>query len=336
MKKTTVVIAAALAVFVSLPTFAAKEKKAKKAKKGTDVVRIAIQPSAAFIPLYVAREKGWIEEALAKSQVSVVWNDFESGPPMNESLAAGKSDIGVIGDVPTVSAIAAGQKNEVVGVPANGPDAYAVLAKADNAAINSGADLKGKKVATVIGSTGHNLIKKVVEKNGFTLSDIELINISAGDAGSVLATGSVDAVVIWEPNVTRLVDNGTAKIVAQGSDTSLRGTNTFVARKAFTQAQPETVSVILEQFARAVQALPTLDETTLSSVASKLGLDASQVKKILPKYNFAVTVDSVDAAALQDTIQFLVGIDVLSKEYQIKEYINTSYFEKSGAANYLK
>jgi sulfonate transport system substrate-binding protein len=47
-------------------------------------VHIAIQPSAAFIPLYVAREKGYIEEALAEYGVEVVWNDFESGPPMNE------------------------------------------------------------------------------------------------------------------------------------------------------------------------------------------------------------------------------------------------------------
>ena len=51
-------------------------------------VHIAIQPSAAFIPLYVAREKGYIEEALAEYGVEVVWNDFESGPPMNEARGA--------------------------------------------------------------------------------------------------------------------------------------------------------------------------------------------------------------------------------------------------------
>ena len=27
-------------------------------------IHIAIQPSAAFVPLYIAKEKGWIEEAL--------------------------------------------------------------------------------------------------------------------------------------------------------------------------------------------------------------------------------------------------------------------------------
>ena len=104
MKKITTIMLFAL---LAISAFTGCSKK--EAKKGERTVNIAIQPSAAFMPLYLCREKGWIEEALASSQVTVKWNDFESGPPINESLAAGLSDIGTNGDVPTVSAIAAGQ-----------------------------------------------------------------------------------------------------------------------------------------------------------------------------------------------------------------------------------
>ncbi len=329
MKKGIIALLVSAAIIFGM-TGCEKKDSAQK------TVRIAIQPSAAFTPLYVAREKGWIEEALAKNQVTVVWNDFESGPPMNESLAAGKSDIGVIGDVPSVSSIAAGQKNEIVGVPANGPDAYAILVSAGNETITTVQDLKGKKVGTVIGSTGHNLIKKITEKNGYVLSDINLININAGDAAAVLSTNSVDAVVIWEPNVTRLVDSGVAKILAYGSETTLRGTNTFIARKDYTTANPEVISVILEQYARAVKELPNLDAETLNTVAEKLGLEGNQLKKVLTKYNFAVTVDEIDAAALQDTIEFLVSIGVLDKAYDVHAYVNNSYFDNSQAASFLK
>ena len=114
-----------LALLLVSCVFTGCSKKSGKNAKRT--VNIAIQPSAAFMPLYLCREKGWIEEALAQSQVTVKWNDFESGPPINESLAAGLSDIGTNGDVPTVSAIAAGQKVTIVGVPGNGPDAYNVF-----------------------------------------------------------------------------------------------------------------------------------------------------------------------------------------------------------------
>lgn len=308
----------------------------KKAAVKERTLNIGIQPSAAFIPLYVAREKGWIEEALVSSQVKVTYNDFESGPPMNEGLAAGILDIVVTGDVPTVSAIAAGQKVEVVGIPGNGPDAYAMLARADDNSINSGADLKGKKVATVVGSTGHNLTKKILEKYGMTFDDIEFINIGAGEVGIVLSTGQVDAAVIWEPNVTRLTDNGTAKVIEFGSATNLTGTNTFLARSAYVKENQDVISVVLEQYARAVEALPTLDAETLQKVADDLKLTPDQIKKILPKYDSPIKVEKYDIDGLQDTIKFLVSIEKLSEEYKLSDHVNNGPFDKSGAKKYLK
>jgi len=331
MKKISIIM---LSVLLASCIFTGCSKKSGSAKART--VNIAIQPSAAFMPLYLCREKGWIEEALAKSQVTVNWNDFESGPPINESLAAGLSDIGTNGDVPTVSAIAAGQKVTIVGVPGNGPDAYAVLANAKNDAIKTFADLKGKKIATVVGSTGHNLTKKMLEKNGMTFDDIEFINIGAGDVGIVLSTNQVDAAVIWEPNVTRLVDNGTAKIIAKGSDTTLRGTNTFLARDEYIKANPDVISVILEQYARAVKELPNASQEDLQKVADDLKLTTEQLLKLYKKYGFAVQCDAVDTAALQDTCQFLVSIGRLDSEYQVKDYVDNSYYNNSKAKNYLK
>ena len=139
-----------------------------------EVVNIAIQPSAAFVPLYYAKESGWIEDALSEYGVEVVWNEFESGPPMNESLASGSSDIGVVGDVPIVSAVAAGQDNVLIALTCDAPLSYNLLVSPDSD-IESVADLKGKKVATVVGSTAHNLVNKLLGTADLTMQDIELI-----------------------------------------------------------------------------------------------------------------------------------------------------------------
>lgn len=291
---------------------------------------IAIQPSAAFIPLYIAREKGWIEEALKEYNVEVTWNDFESGPPMNESLAAGLSDIGVIGDVPTVSAIAAGQKNEVIAIAAQAADSYAVLVSPDSD-IQTAADLKGKKVATVVGSTGHNLVQKFLKTADLSIDDLadgEVVNISAGDAATVLTNGEVDAVAIWEPSVTRLVDSNVARIIGEGTDAGLAGTNTIVARKEFSEANPLIIRILLEQYARAAAEIPTLDDETWEKVAEDLSLGVDQVKSILPKYNFSVEITQEDIDALNDTIDFLVGIERIDSAYDIGEYTNSSYYSK--------
>ena len=155
-----------------------KKEPAKNAAKAEKrVVRLAIQPSAAFVPLVIARESGWIDEAMKEIGVDVGWTDFESGPPMNESFAAGQQDIGVIGDVPSVSAIAAGQNNVFIASAEGGP-AYGMVVT-DNSGINSVADLKGKKIGLTIGSTAQNLTEKLLANAGLDYNtDVEVINVS--------------------------------------------------------------------------------------------------------------------------------------------------------------
>lgn len=341
MKKTRIIsLLTVMALGVSMLSGCGSSSKQASAAdsngNSSSVVNIAIQPSAAFIPLYIARENGWIEEALKDQGVEVNWNDFESGPPMNESLASGSSDIGVMGDVPTVSSIAAGQNNEIIAMAADGAKSYALLVSADSD-ISSPAELKGKKIGTTVGSTGHNLIDKLLSQNNLDInSDVELVNIATGDAATVLSTNAVDAVAIWEPNVTRLVADGTAKIIGEGPDCGLLGVNPIIARAEFAQNNPEIIRVIIEQYARGVAALDNLDEETKNKVADDLSLDASLLSDVAAKYEYTVKISDEDVENLQDTIAFLVKIGNLDKEYQIKDYVKKEYVENADIAQYLK
>ncbi len=312
-------------VFLSIFSTLLLSSCSKKSGKIKESINIAIQPSAAFIPLYIARYQGFIEEALKPMKVDVIWQDFESGPPMNQSLAAELSDIGVIGDVPTVSALSAGNSMKVVGIPASGPDAYAMLSRADDTTFSSAKDMKGKKIATVFGSTGHNFTMKLLEKNNMSFDDIEFISIAAGDAENALTTGLCDAIVIWEPNVTRLIDSGVAKKVALGSETDLRGTNAFVVRADYLTNHKEIIKVILEQYYKAVKLIPNLDAETLTKLADALKITPKQVIKIAGKYDFSVTVSETDINSLQDTVYFLVDIGNLSSAYTVSNKIENLF-----------
>jgi sulfonate transport system substrate-binding protein len=284
-------------------------------------VNIAIQPSGAFIPLYIAKENGWIEDALAEYGVEVNWTSFESGPPINESLAAGSSDIGVLGDVPTVSGIAAGQDNVVFQTTAEGTRAYAILIPADSS-VSSVAELKGKTIATVVGSTGHNLFEKALSKEGLDVSkDVNLVNISAGDAATVLGTGEADAVAIWEPNVTRLTESGVAKVLTYGGDVDLLGVNVIVANRAFAEANPLILQIITEQYERGIDAISSLDGDVLDSIGEYLSLDNDQVLTVAGNWDYKTSIDDEDVAGLQDTIDFLVKIGNLTESYDIEDYI---------------
>lgn len=297
-----------------------------KNEQSSHMVCIALQPSAAFIPMMIARRTGDLEKALKKQGVRVVWYDFESGPPMNESIANGETDICLYGDVPTVSAIEAGCTREVVGISAQAADSYAMVVS-NNSPIKSAADLKGKKVATNLGSTGHNMVDKYLSTAGLTINDIELVSATPADMPYMVRNGIVDAISVWEPSITRLVDNGDCRILAQGSDCGLEGINTIVGRKEYCEANPEVVETILKEYKRAADNIGDTSDETWEYVAKYLGLDVSQVKSMLPKYRFTVDITKKDIESLNDTINFLTRIGKLDKSYDISEYCNSNYYE---------
>lgn len=253
--------------------------------------------------------------------VNVVWQEFESGPPITLSLAAELSDFGVIGDVPSVSALSNGKLMKIVGIPARGPDAYAMIANIDDASFKSSKDMKGKKIATVFGSTGHNFTMKLLDKNNLSFDDIDFISIKAGEAENALKSKLCDAVVILEPNVTRLTENSFSKIVAEGSETDLRGTNAFVVRSEYLEMHRDIVKVVIEQYCLAAEMIPFLDENTLTLVSNYMKIMPEQLKKIAGKYDFSVAVTDKDIASLQDTVEFLVKIGNLSIPYDVSKKI---------------
>lgn len=289
-------------------------------------VRMAIQPSAAFIPLYIAKEKGWIEDALQKKGILVEWTEFASGPPMNDALLAGDVDLGVIGDVPVVTVCVPGNDVEVVATAAQAADSYAVLVPAGSS-ITDAAGLAGKRVATVFGSTAHNMVQKFLATAGLTINDIQLVNIAASDAGQVLSSGQADAVSIWEPNVTRICDAIGARVIGEGSDCGLAGTNGIVVREKYAEANPEVVTTVLEQYQRAAKELDTMDEETMNAVAKDLSIEPDQLSRIIPKFRYTVEITGEDLDALNDTILFLNENQIMRTVYDIAESVDTSYYE---------
>lgn len=287
----------------------------------TDEIHFAIQPSAAFIPLYVAKEKGWLDEAMGEVGVSVHWHSFDSGPPINESLLSGESDIGVLGDVPTVFAIALGQDNVIIATAAQAADSYAVLVPGDSE-ITDVSQLKGKRFATVIGTTAHNLMDKYLVSGGLTVNDIKFVNVNNGDIANALKYGEADAAATWEPTVTRLSDSGAARILGEGSDCGLAGTNTLVARGDFARQNPELVRIVNEQYRRGAKALEAgLDDETAEAISEYMKLDGSQIESLLPKFDYTVDITGEDIDSLNDTIRFLYKVKQIPEVYDISDYI---------------
>lgn len=98
--------------------------------------------------------------------------------------------------------LAQGQAAKAVLINDNSAGNDAVVA---GPGINSIKDLKGKKVATELGTVEQFLLDKALAASGMTEKDIQYVNIKVQDCPSAMIAHKVDAVAVWEPNKSQLL-----------------------------------------------------------------------------------------------------------------------------------
>ncbi len=209
-------------------------------------VRIGYQKTG---PLLLLKGTGALEQRLAPKGVTVTWTEFSSGPPLLEALNVGSLDFGTTGDTPPIFAQAAGADLLYVGRHANLGRVSAVLVR-DDGPIKTLADLKGRKVAFVKGSNANNIVVEVLKRGGLTYKDIQPVNLSPADARAAFERGSVDAWAIWDPYFA-LAEHQSGVRVLTTAEGIVESSSFFLARRAFAQANPEILTILLEELDKA-------------------------------------------------------------------------------------
>jgi NitT/TauT family transport system substrate-binding protein len=140
----------------------------------------------------IGLKKGWFDAAGVK--VDFKW--FEYVPSM-EAFSAGKVDAVAMtnGDQLVTGASGAPSVAIVLNDYSNGNDM--VVARAG---IDSVAQLKGKKVGVEVGFVSHLMLLNALKSAQLTEKDIKIVNVPTDQTPQALKSGTVDAVVAWQPN----------------------------------------------------------------------------------------------------------------------------------------
>lgn len=173
--------------------------------------------------LKVGSQKGGAKALVLASGVlegapyRVEWSEFPAAQHLLEALGAGAVDLGAVGDAPFLFAYAGGAPLKAVQVSraVGGGGSTAVLVR-DGSPIQSGAQLKGRRIATGRGSIGHYLLLKVLQREGLKRGDIDLVFLAPGDAKAAFSTGAVDAWVTWGSYVALAIAHDKARVLTDG------------------------------------------------------------------------------------------------------------------------
>ena len=209
-------------------------------------LRIGYQKISALL---ILKDHGLLEKRLASKNITVTWVQFQSGPPLIEALNAGAIDFGYTGDTPPIVAQASGVDFVyVASIPQPGKS-NAILVR-DDANIHAAADLRGKKIALVKGSSAHNVLVQVLKKAGIGWSDITPVYLQPADAGAALRSGSVDAWSIWDPFYA-LAEHSPGIHVLTNAEGVAPSNAFFLATRAYATHNPAIIAAIVEETTKA-------------------------------------------------------------------------------------
>lgn len=187
-----------------------------------DVVKVGTLKLIGAAPLYVALEKGYF----ADEGLDVQLEYFAAAAPITVAVASGDVDVGATGITASLfNAIAGGSKMYLVADRGSEKPGYRlnslVTSRARyDAGLQSVQDLKGTRIGiTSLGSTYHYQIGRILELNGLSLDEVELVplrNISI--MLEAVREGTVDAALVSPPWGRHAEEEGWGKILFWAGD----------------------------------------------------------------------------------------------------------------------
>lgn len=252
-------------------------------------LRIALPTWVGYGPLYVAQEKGFFEKNGVNVELSIV----EGLAERKQALISGNLEgLATAVDV-FVNLEGAGIPMQMVWLLDRSDGADGIVATSD---VATPADLKGKTVATEIGTTEHLFLLKVLEQSGLTADDITLVPMTIGDAGTAFVAGKVDAAVTYDPYLAQGIEAGGIGFTTADYDIDLMDAIGFSTEVI--ESNPEAIQGFVAALAETMEYIAANKEECIPIEAAGLKLDEADVAGTLEKlecYDLAGNLEQMGA-----------------------------------------
>ena len=210
---------------------------------------------------------------------------------------------------------------------------YRVVARR-SAGIETVADLKGKRVATIPQTSSGYFFKLMLEREGLSYADIEAVPIvPLAGMTQALAKGEVDAVVIWEPeseNAAQVLGDDLIEFSGEGVYRELFNLNS-TAEKLADPATREKIVHFVRAILDASAAVREHPSRGQELVTASGDFDPQDVKDSWKHHNWlaAVPDDLLDVLVVQE--QWLAQRDERQPRgrEQLATLIDTSVYEEA-------
>jgi sulfonate transport system substrate-binding protein len=220
------------------------------ASTGPVTLRLGYFPNVTHATAIVGIANGTFAQALG-SNVTLEPHTFNAGPEATEALFSNAIDASFIGPNPAINAFikSSGQAISIVSGATSGG---AFLVVKDG--INSGADLKGKKLASPqLGNTQDVALRSWLKDQGLTTDaqgggDVAITPQSNSQTLQTFQAGQIDGAWVPEPWATQMINAGGHVLVDEGTlwAEGKYVTTHLIVSTTFLQAHPDVIKNLIK------------------------------------------------------------------------------------------
>jgi len=281
--------------------------------------------NVAFLPIYLTQDKGFFKD----EGLDVLVVMFNAGATNLQAVIGGDVQI-MAGGVP-----------ETVLARASGVDIKNFWAISNlmpfqiygSPKLKSLKDGKGKKFAiSRFGSLSEFLTRSALRQSGVDPKDVTMLQIGATPARfTTLATGIVDATILWFPVTERAKATGMNKLFDL-KDLYPHWTNVgFVARETWLAREKEQAIKFLRAYQRGVKHTRESRDDGIRTLRKYVGLDAAEAAAGYDEYRESFPLDGrILDAGISATVEQELEAGRLKEKISLNEMIDYSFINALG------
>jgi NitT/TauT family transport system substrate-binding protein len=297
MNKKTIfaILGVVIVVFGVIAYVLLRQRGPKKYTGPLERITFGVDFSVISAPVWVAEKRGYFQ----KEGLDVKIRDYSSGiTALRDMLEKGNLNMVTVAQTPVMYNSFSKNNYAIIAAMACSYEDVLLLTRGENG-IKTSTDLKGKKIGTPVGSSGHFFLGLFLVHNGLKISDVTVIDIDAPDLPKALSEGRVDAIAIWQPhiyNAQKLLDR---KTLLLPSKNIYREDFYFVPNKNFIKNNPEALKKFLKAIDRAENFIHENREEAINVVSERLRLDRETVNSFWNGYEFKLFLDQTVLTGLE-------------------------------------
>lgn len=274
----------------------------------------------------VARRKKFLDKSLEKERININYLPFTVGREMTEAMAHNKLHISsMMGITSVITSHSLGSDIRILAATSRSPKSFAIVTPTGyNMGVSA---LAGKKVALPIGTEAHYLLARALNEVNLSLQDVHIENMLIQEAAAALEQGDVQAAVLADPLLAKMIARGKIRILRDGEGL-MQGLTVVAATYKFIKKNRRLLEKYLDAHRISQNYIFSNFPGVIELVAKETSIEPGIVQDIISKYNFSPQIDQSSMALIQDKIDFLSNQEIIDKAFLARDLLDEKLAER--------